>query len=62
MTLPFLMYLTRIVQMLEVSIPLESLFKELHFGTKINYSIFIVKPPETRLFSPPLSFAKSTMN
>ena len=46
--------------MLVVSIPLESLFKELYFGTKINfmcvanrsYSIFLVKPPEIHIFPP----------
>ena len=32
----FLMYLTKESSCLEVSIPLESLFKELHFGTKIK--------------------------
>ena len=45
--------------MLEVSIPLESLFKKLHFGTKnlkfigcskLKLWYFLVKPPEIHIF------------
>ena len=45
--------------MLDVSKPLESLFKELHIGIKIKFMgcskpviVFLVKPPEIHIFPP----------